>query len=334
MSSMKFINGLLFFLMISLVTACGPKPWPEDALGQLIQSGALSDESKMVFLLTNTSENQYLTCVLETYKQSFPDYADFEETAKSNSQQIRSLRISCIKKFAGNDINSVWNLIDNNEGIKNLKNQFPDTYYLRYKTLMMTKIINEFQTMSNFIDRLTVDESSVTTFISNLDNECGDIIANEIRIEQEKIAQEEQNLSRLNNLFDDYLYDYGNLSFWNKTSKTIILAVGYYYYGQKWSGWVSQGWWNILPGEKAIINIPLNQSGYLNSNVYYCAKKIDSIGWEWSGDNSFLVMDKNFKIPNADKYETLSLYRAFRFNSVFKKIEIGRTKEYNLQLIE
>lgn len=96
---MKIANGLFAFLMISLVTAYDPKPWPEEALGQLIQSGALSEESKMLFLLTNTSENQYLTCVLEAYKQSFPDYADFEETDKNNSQQIKTLRISLVERL-------------------------------------------------------------------------------------------------------------------------------------------------------------------------------------------------------------------------------------------
>lgn len=334
MSLRKNRLGLFAVLMTIIVSSCAPKPWPDDALVQLQQSGVLSEECKMVYLLTNTNENQYLACVLETYKQNFPNYADFEEAIKNNPQQIKALRIPCIKKFAGNDINSVWNLIENNAGVKNLKYQLPDTYYLKYKTLMMSKITNEFQTMSNFIDRLTSDEAGVTTFIVNSDNECGEIIKNEIRIEQEKKAQEELNLARLNNLFDDYLIDYGSLSFWNETSKTIILAVGYYYFGQKWNGWVSEGWWNILPGERATVNIPVNESGYLNGIIYYCAKQVDSFGWGWSGENSFLVMDENFKIPNADKFETLSLNRKFRFISVFKKVDIGRTREYTLHLTE
>lgn len=334
MSSKKYRLGLCVVLLTMIVYSCGPKPWPDNALGELQQSGVLSEEVKMAALLSNTNENQYLACIIETYKQHFPDYADFEKAAKDNPQQIKSLRIPCIKKYAGNDLNSVWKVIENNDGIKNLKFQLPDSYYLKYKDLMMSRIRNEFNSMNNFIDRLTSDEASVSSFIAKIDNECGQIIKNEIRIEQEKLAQEELNLVRLKNLFDDYLNDYGNLSFWNKTSKTIKFAVAYYYYGQKWNGWVSDGWWNILPGERATINIPLNESGYLNGIIYYCAKQEDSFGWGWSGDNSFLVMDENFKIPNADKYETLSLNRKFRFSSLFKKKEIGRTKDYTLQLTE
>lgn len=334
MYPLKMKLAILAILVSLIFSACGPKPWPENALSQLQQSGALSEESRMVSLLGNSNENQYLESVLTTYKQNFPNYADFEKTAKDNPQQIKVLRIPCIKRFAGSDFNSIWNIIENNEGVINLKSQLPEVLYMRYKDLMMSKFRNEFQTMNNFIDRSTSDEASVSTFIYNSDRECGEIIKNELRIEREKLAQEEQNLARLNNLFDDYLYDYGSLSFWNKTSKTITLAVGYYYYGQKWKGWVSEGWWNIVPGEKATINMPLNGSGYMNSNVYYCAKKVDGLGWGWSGENTFLVMDENFKIPNADKYETLSANRKFHFSSVFKKLEIGNRREYSLNLTE
>lgn len=257
-----------------------------------------------------------------------------KKKTKDNPQQIKALRIPCIKRFAGSDFNSIWNIIENNEGVINLKSQLPEVLYMRYKDLMMTKFRNEFQTMDNFIDRSTSNEATVSAFIYNSDRECGEIIKNELRIEQEKLAQEELNLARLNDLFDDYLYNNGSLSFWNKTSKTITLSVGYYYYGQKWKGWVSEGWWNIVPGEKATINMPLNESGNINGIVYYCAKIKDSLGWGWSGDNSLLVMNENFKIPNADKFETISSNRKFHFSLLFKKLEIGSTKEFTLNLTE
>lgn len=197
MKSLKIKSAISALFVCLLFSACGPKPWPDDALGQLKQSGVLSDESRMVFLLSNTNENKYLENVLETYKQSFPNYADFEKTAKDNPQQIKMLRINCIKRFAGNDINSIWNIIESNEGVRNLKFQLSENYYIKYKNFMMANFRNEFQTMNNFIDKLTSDESYVSTFIYNSDKQCGEIIKNEI--EQERKAQEALPFSILTN---------------------------------------------------------------------------------------------------------------------------------------
>ena len=197
MKALKIRTANLVIFTCLLFSACGPKPWPEDSLSQLKQSGVLSDESKMVSLLSNTNENTYLECVIVTYKQSFPDYADFEKTAKDNPQQIKMLRINCIKRFAGNDINSIWNIIENNEGVRNLKFQLSENYYIKYKSLMMANFRNEFQTMNNFIDKLTSDESYVSTFIYNSDKQCGEIIKNEI--EQERIAHQSLQFPILSN---------------------------------------------------------------------------------------------------------------------------------------
>lgn len=333
---MKRINLLISAFCLIILTSCGPKPWPEDSFNQLKQSGVLSIECQMVYLLTNTQEDVYLNCVLDVYKQNFPNYADFEKVATENPQQIKELRISCIKQYSGNDINSVWNIIENNDGVRNLKLQLPVEYFEKYKVLMMSKVRNEFQSMENLVNKMATDENYIPNFINNADKECGAIIMKEIQIEQEKKLQEERKTSELYNLLDDNLnmFNIGSLSIWNKTSKSIIVAVGYYYYGEKWQGWVSDGWWNIASGEKATINMPLNENGYMNGIIYYCAKFKDGFGWGWSGENSFIVMDENFKIPNADKFETLSCNSRFRYSTTFKKVEIGRTKEYTLNLTE
>lgn len=322
--------------MCLFMLSCGSKPWPEDAISQLKQTGALSAETKMVSLLTNTPEDLYLESVLETYKQNYPNYADFESAAKENPQHIKELRIPCIKKYSGNDINSIWNIIESNDGVINLRNQLPEEYFKKYKELMLSKMRTEFQNMGNLISKMTSDENYIPTFIDKSDKECGVIIMNEIQIDQEKKLQEEQKTVELNNLFDESLdvFHTGSISLWNKTSKTITLAIGYYYNGQKWKGWVSDGWWDLAPGQKATIKIPLNETGNINGIIYYCAKFKDSTSWNWGGDNSFIVSDENFRIPNADKYETLSCNRKFHFSQSFKKIEIGSTSDYSLNLTE
>jgi uncharacterized membrane protein len=336
MYPIKMKLAILAILVSLIFSACGPKPWPEDALRQLQQSGALSEESRMVSLLANSNENQYLESVLTTYKQNFPNYADFERTAKDNPQQIKALRIPCIKRFAGSDFNSIWNIIENNEGVINLKSQLPEVLYMRYKDLMMSKFRNEFQSMNNFIDRLTRDEASVSTFIYNSDRECGEIIKNELRIEQEKLEQEELDLARLNNLFDDSSYNKGSLSFWNKTSKTITLAVVYYYYGQNWNGWVSEGWLTIYSGQRSTINLPLNSYGHLNTNIYYKNREalLESNMKVGTTIYGFVVSDDNFKIPNADLQETASVSRKFHMNIGFKLVSIESTDKYTINLTD
>ncbi|MFT3739190.1 MAG: hypothetical protein QM786_10570 [Breznakibacter sp.] len=184
---------------ILLFSSCIPKSWPENALTELQNSGVLSEETRMMYMLSKTSEKKYLECVLATYKQQFPDYSDFEKMAIDNPQKLKELRIPCIKKFAGNNLNLVWNFIEATESIRNLKNKLPDNHYKRYKSLMMSKINNEFQTMSNFIDRFTNDEASVITFIYESDRECGDIINNEIKREEENRALTLLSNNELNN---------------------------------------------------------------------------------------------------------------------------------------
>lgn len=82
MKSIKIKSTISALIVCLLFLACGPKPWPEDALRQLQQSGVLSVESRMVSLLAGSNENQYLEYVLATYKQNFPNYADFEKKNK------------------------------------------------------------------------------------------------------------------------------------------------------------------------------------------------------------------------------------------------------------
>lgn len=332
MFTLKTIRLLFFLSIFTLFFSCGPKSWPDDALNQLKQSGVLSEEIKLITSLSNISTDQYLESVLEVYKQNYPDYADFEKIAKNNPEQIKVLRIPCLKKYAGSDINSLWDFIEKVEGVINLKYHLPATFYSRYKDLMMIKIRNEFSNMDNFIDKLTSDDAYVTNFIMKCDTEAGEVINNELKIEQEKVAIEEQNMARLSNLFDENSYNNGSISFWNNTNKTVSLAIGYYYFGQKWKGWVSEGWWIITSGEKATINMPLNDYGNINGNFYYCAKEVGGLGWGWSGEDAFIVMDDNFKIPNGDKFETLSNSRKFHFLFEFKKVEIGRTSEFTINL--
>lgn len=354
MKTIKNKPAYLAIFICLFFSACGPKPWPQDALIQLKQSGVLSEESNLVFLLSQSNEDQYLGCVIEQYKNKFPNYADFEKASIEDPLQIKKLRIPCLKAHAGYDINSIWNIIESNEQVRNLKFQLSEKYYLRYKELMMTRVRNNFHNMDGFISELTSNGNAVSTFIFNSDKECGEIVLNEMRIEKEKIENERIKLTALYNLLDDYSPYYGNINIVNETSKSVILGVVYYYYGQKWEGWVSEGWFDLSPGEKHIIKAPLNSDGLLNRIIYYCAKFKDSPSWDrqWKGTNAFIVLDnamrypgdlhldipslynEQFKIPNADKMETRSYSKNFKFYYVFKEKDIGSSVDCTINIID
>lgn len=331
------VKQLLIFVYLLILQSCGPKPWPDNILEQMRQTESLRIESKFLKLISNTEQDQYLNCVLSIYKERYPDYANFEKALINDNETLISLRVPCIKQYAGYDISSVWNVIEDKDGIRNLRYQLPEKFYIRYKTLMMDKLKRKYPSMSSFIDAMVNDEYSVSNYIIRIDEECGKIISKEIQEEQELQKREQQNMKILNSLFDDYLYNYGALNFTNKTSKTITLVVAYYYYGQKWEGWVSDGWWNIAPGSTASIKLPLSEYGSLNRYIYYCAKDANNSTnfWGWSGDESFLVMDENFKIPNADLSETKGKNRSFRYLNKFQKKDIGTSKtNWTLNLTE
>ena len=331
------IKYLLLFTILLTVQSCGPKPWPNNIIEQMRQTEALGIESKFLKLVSNTEQDTYLNSVLSAYKEEYPDYAAFEKALINDREKLVDMRVLCMKRYAGYDINSVWKLIEDMDGVRTLRNQLSGTFYLRYKTLMMGKIKKKYPSMSSFIDEMANDEYSTSEYLMRIDKECGQIISKEIKEEHELQKRELQNMKVLNSLFDDYLYNYGYLNFTNKTSKTIILVVAYYYYGQKWKGWVSDGWWNITPGSTVSIKLPLNEYGSLNRYIYYCAKNENSSTnfWGWSGDESFLVMDENFKIPNADLSETKGKNRSFRYLNKFKKIDIGTSqKDWTLNLTE
>lgn len=322
----KIISILRIILLSIFVSSCVPKPWPTNSLEEI--KNGLGDEWKMVKLLSGSNNDSYPKCVLSKYKSQYPNYADFEEAAVKNPQKIKEMRISCIKSHVGNDFNRIWNYIEDNDNIINLKNKLHPNYFVKYKECMMFKLRTEFHTLDNFIDKSTFDQVGMSNFIKNADNECGQEILSDIR-------NEENHLAELNSLFDDNLDAYGYLYFKNNASKKITVAVAYFYYGKKWEGWVSSGWYNFLPGEKGNIKIPLNKSGYLPELFYYCARMTDSSNWSWSGNTSFIVMNEAFTIPNADKSDNLKSSLKFYLNSNFKEHHIKENSRiYTLEITE
>jgi len=76
----------------------------------------------------------------------------------------------------------------------------------------------------------------------------------------------------------------------NKTSKAVYTAVGYNENGE----WISEGWWQLEPGECAT---PI--SGKLRKRYYYYYAESTDGEWYWSSEGNqylFCASDNAFKI--------------------------------------
>lgn len=79
------------------------------------------------------------------------------------------------------------------------------------------------------------------------------------------------------------------MEFCNRTTETISIAIGY----KSGSDWVSEGWWNIYPGECKTV-----KSGYLPNSYYYYRATSSSGSWE--DDYYFCTQSQAFTIYGDD----------------------------------
>ena len=82
--------------------------------------------------------------------------------------------------------------------------------------------------------------------------------------------------------------------FKNNTKQPVYVTVTGYKSSKKFKGWVSEGWFYILPGERKPIG------DYDSPNVYYYARSEDKTK-NYGGDYKFYIDVLNqHKIPNSD----------------------------------
>jgi uncharacterized membrane protein len=111
--------------------------------------------------------------------------------------------------------------------------------------------------------------------------------------------------------------------FCNKTELSIEAAFGY----REASGWVSEGWWQIQPGQCArVFNNQLNQRFY-----FYYAHELAPIGKDgkkplaWGGKYAFCADSKAFKIEGDADCES----RGYRIQG-FQEVDVGSQRDYTL----
>jgi len=106
----------------------------------------------------------------------------------------------------------------------------------------------------------------------------------------------------------------------NTTGYTQGVSIGY----KADIAWVSEGWWNIKPGDCATV-----VSGDLKKRYYYYRAEVD--GGDFDGENYlFCTSPKEYTIVGDDNCQSRGYDR-----ESFREIDTGETyKDYTLTLVE
>ncbi len=123
-------------------------------------------------------------------------------------------------------------------------------------------------------------------------------------------------------------YSMAQLKFQNSQDHPIHVAVAYYENDASFTGWFSRGWYEIEPGETAVLI-----AGDLEYSTYFFyAQDTEGAEWKGGGKYSFIVDPVNaFEIKNADKDYQL---KGNRTTKAFKKISTAGEKSHTLRLVE
>ena len=118
-----------------------------------------------------------------------------------------------------------------------------------------------------------------------------------------------KNLILLTFVFATYFYNWGQIFFENNFDRTIYVALGYYSETDEFSGWITRGWFKVIPGETAQL-LSYNPSG---QNLYYYAQT-ENGKKKFEGDASLLVNPSDkFYIKNADLKDTQTKYPSYKY---------------------
>jgi uncharacterized membrane protein len=112
------------------------------------------------------------------------------------------------------------------------------------------------------------------------------------------------------------------MTYCNRTPNTIETAFGY-----RETGWVSEGWWRIEPGDCArVYGLPLTHRFYFYYATSLASKTKDKPPLSWIGKYKLCIDTKAFRIEGDDNCEA----RNYRTQG-FQQVDIGSiTRNYTL----
>jgi uncharacterized membrane protein len=89
----------------------------------------------------------------------------------------------------------------------------------------------------------------------------------------------------------------------NNYSKPIYVAIAFYESNSSFSGWVSEGWWLLEPGDTKVLGSFLTNG----ENTFYIHAHTSDSKESWGTDIQLAVnVNESFRIKNCDKAYVLS----------------------------
>src|SRR5262249_50726075 len=106
----------------------------------------------------------------------------------------------------------------------------------------------------------------------------------------------------------------------NNTRSRVGVSLGY----KDKEGWVTEGWWNVTPG-----NCETLLSGALVGRYYYIYAVDYDRGGEWAGQAFMCTREKEFTIRNTDNCLARGLDR-----TGFFEVDTGEQRTWTVQLTD
>jgi uncharacterized membrane protein len=123
----------------------------------------------------------------------------------------------------------------------------------------------------------------------------------------------------------------------NNSTKPLWISIAYLSYSDSFKGFISEGWWKIIPGEtKSVGNFEITSGN--NTFYYYAYYNNGNSKYEWKGSYSFATHPLDaFKIINADKAYVLKenpKYQSIGFRKKQFYLRMIDAKTYTLSLTD
>ncbi|MEN9304239.1 MAG: hypothetical protein RL264_2668 [Bacteroidota bacterium] len=132
------------------------------------------------------------------------------------------------------------------------------------------------------------------------------------------------------------LKSFSQLKITNSAKEPLWICIAYKSKTSNFNGWVSEGWWKVIPGETTTLGNYKITNGE-NTFYFYAYYGSGDKKKQWGGDTYFAVSSDAFKIINADKQYVLKENKDYRQEGFKEKrfyIGILDPLTYNFSLIE
>lgn len=166
----KIFISLLFLGTSTILLA---KSWPTNSIAQLKQNqGIQIDCGFLSAMLGRDMYNDYPVLLLQSYKNSYPDYSDFEAYTIKYRGTADPIRVNTLKSLVKNcNFSSVWNIMEKNSPAVVEMKRSDAGKYNRLRSITISKLQSTFGSVEKFVEQMAIYPQSSSNKLENIANE-------------------------------------------------------------------------------------------------------------------------------------------------------------------